>query len=81
MAVMVHDHPTWGQERIADELKLKLGIRVSPRTVSKYWSRIGPAEEEPISAIADLPLAVRQQHDLAEHSAFAQHLVRAARLF
>jgi hypothetical protein len=26
-------------------------------------------------------LAVRQQHDLAEHSAFAQHLVRAARLF
>ena len=28
-----------------------------------------------------LPLAVRQQHDLAEHSAFAEHLVRAARLF
>jgi len=28
-----------------------------------------------------LPLAVRQQHDLAEHSALAQHLVRAARLF
>jgi hypothetical protein len=28
-----------------------------------------------------VPLAVRQQHDLAEHSAFAQHLVRAARLF
>jgi hypothetical protein len=27
MAVMAHDHPTWGQERIADELKLKLGIR------------------------------------------------------
>src|SRR5262249_54806366 len=25
-------------------------------------------------------LAVRQEHDLAEHSAFAQHLVRAARL-
>ena len=28
-----------------------------------------------------VPLAVRQQHDLAEHSAFAQHFVRAARLF
>jgi putative transposase len=27
---------TWGQERIANELKLKLGIRVSPRTVGKY---------------------------------------------
>ena len=26
-------------------------------------------------------LAVRQQHDLTENSAFAQHLVRAARLF
>ena len=28
-----------------------------------------------------VPLAVRQQHDLAQHSAFAQHLVRAARPF
>lgn len=27
---------TWGEERIANELKLKLGIRVSPRTVAKY---------------------------------------------
>ena len=26
------------------------------------------------------PLAVRHQHDFAEHAAFAQHLVRAARL-
>ena len=24
---------TWGEERIANELLLKLGIRVSPRTV------------------------------------------------
>jgi putative transposase len=30
------DNPTWGEERIADELLLKLGIRVSPRTVRKY---------------------------------------------
>ena len=28
-----------------------------------------------------VPLAVRQQYDLAEHSAFAQHLVRPAGLF
>ena len=30
------ENSTWGQERIANELKLKLGIRVSPRTVGKY---------------------------------------------
>jgi len=30
------ENPTWGQERIADELLLKLGLRVSPRTVRKY---------------------------------------------
>jgi putative transposase len=33
---MAHDNPTWGQERIANELRLKLGLRVSPRTVRKY---------------------------------------------
>jgi hypothetical protein len=31
-----HDDPTWGEERIANELSLKVGIRVSPRTVGKY---------------------------------------------
>src|SRR5215831_9756294 len=30
------ENVTWGEERIANELKLKLGIRVSPRTVEKY---------------------------------------------
>ena len=30
---------TWGEERIADELPLKLGICVSPRTVRKYWPK------------------------------------------
>ena len=34
---MVSENPTWGEERVADELWLKLGIRVSPRTVGKYW--------------------------------------------
>jgi putative transposase len=33
---MARDNPTWGQERIANELLLKLGLRVSPRTVRKY---------------------------------------------
>ena len=33
---MGHENPTWGEERIAAELLLKLGIRVSPRTVRRY---------------------------------------------
>ena len=33
---MATENPTWGEERIANELKLKLAIRVSPRTVGKY---------------------------------------------
>jgi putative transposase len=33
---MARENPTWGQERIANELWLKLGLRVSPRTVRKY---------------------------------------------
>ena len=30
---MGHDNPAWGEERIAAELLLKVGIRISPRTV------------------------------------------------
>ncbi len=30
------DNPLWGQERIANELWVKLGLHVSPRTVRKY---------------------------------------------
>jgi hypothetical protein len=33
---MANENPSWGEERIANELLLKLGIRVSPRTVRKY---------------------------------------------
>jgi putative transposase len=32
---MAVENPLWGEERIANELLLKLGIRVSPRTVRK----------------------------------------------
>ena len=35
---MGSENPTWGEERIANELLLKLGIQVSPRTVRKYLS-------------------------------------------
>ncbi len=33
---MARDNPDWGEERIANELLLRLGIRTSPRTVRKY---------------------------------------------
>lgn len=36
---MASENPLWGEERIANELLLKLGIRVSPRTVRKYLPR------------------------------------------
>src|SRR6202022_4146654 len=39
IASMVKENVTWGEERIASELSLKLGIYVSPRTVGKYWPK------------------------------------------
>jgi putative transposase len=36
---MVRENPTWGEERIAAELSVKLGLLVSPRTVRAYWPR------------------------------------------
>jgi len=44
IAEMVRANPTWGQARIANELSLKLGIQVSPRTVRAYWPEdMGPS--------------------------------------
>jgi len=40
---MAAENLTWGEERIANELKLKLRIRVSPRTVQKYLTAGGPS--------------------------------------
>jgi hypothetical protein len=39
---MAAENPIWREERIANVLKLKLGIRVSPRTVEKYLRMGGP---------------------------------------
>ena len=39
---MAAENPLWGEERIANELLVKLGIRVSPRTVGKYMSKRPP---------------------------------------
>ena len=36
---MALENPVWGEERIASELLVKLGIRVSPRTVRKYMPK------------------------------------------
>ena len=37
---MAQENATWGEERIARELLVKLGIRVSPRTVRKYMPKL-----------------------------------------
>src|SRR6516164_10482300 len=39
---MAAENPTWGEERIANQLNLKLTIRISPRTVGKYLHRQRP---------------------------------------
>ena len=36
---MAMENALWGEERIADELLVKLGIRISPRTVRKYMPK------------------------------------------
>jgi hypothetical protein len=47
---MARDNLTWGQRRIANELRLKLGLRVSPRNVRKYLPthlHPGPGQRAP----------------------------------
>jgi len=39
---MATENPLWGEERIANELLLKLRLRVSPRTVRKYMPKRPP---------------------------------------
>ena len=36
---MARANRTWGEERIAAELLLKLGVSLSPRTVRRYMGR------------------------------------------
>jgi putative transposase len=43
---MANENPSWGQERIANELLLKLGMQVSPRTVRKYCLGVRRAHHE-----------------------------------
>jgi putative transposase len=37
---MARENPSWGEERIANELLLKLGLRVSPRSIRKYLPKL-----------------------------------------
>ncbi|MBA3494660.1 MAG: hypothetical protein H0T87_11265 [Gammaproteobacteria bacterium] len=39
---MARDNVSWGEERIANELLLKLGIRISPHTGRKYMPKRPP---------------------------------------
>ena len=39
---MAGQNPAWGQERIANELLLKLGLQVSPRTVGTHLYQLFP---------------------------------------
>jgi putative transposase len=39
---MAQANPSWGEERIANELRLKLGLTVSPRTVGRYLRALRP---------------------------------------
>jgi putative transposase len=41
---MASENPLWGEERIANELLVKLGIRISPRTVAKYMPKRPPGQ-------------------------------------
>ncbi len=41
---MAAENPLWGEQRIANELLVKLGIRVSPRTVGKYMPKRPPGQ-------------------------------------
>jgi len=40
---MAGENPSWGEERIANELLLKLGLRVSPRTIRRYLPKLPSA--------------------------------------
>ena len=57
---MSRDNSLWGEERIANELLVKLGIRVSPRTVRKYMRR-KPGRTSRRSALAHVSAQSRQR--------------------
>jgi len=51
---MVRDNPSWGEERIANELLLKLGIQISPRTVRQVHAQMPAGTAAWLSTLVDL---------------------------
>jgi len=52
---MASQNPLWGEERIANELLLKLRIRISPRTVRKYLPKRPPGAGARRPALVNVP--------------------------
>jgi hypothetical protein len=59
---VAEENPTWGEERIANELQLKLTMQVSPPTVGKYRHRDGPVRTPDETALAGLGSQPCQGH-------------------
>jgi hypothetical protein len=59
---MARSNPTWGEERIADELLLKIGIRISPRTV-RQGQAYSQRSESPRFPEESLHLGMRKAVD------------------
>jgi putative transposase len=63
IAEMATANRTWGEERIAAELLVKLGIRVSPRTVRRYMpSRPTAAPDERLAGVEHVRAESRAVH-------------------
>ena len=62
IADMAVNNPTWGEERIADELLLKIGIRISPRTAALHAQNT-QTSRRPVSTLDD----VRSQSCQSNH--------------
>jgi hypothetical protein len=54
------ENPLWGEERIANELLLKLGVRISPRTVRKYLTKRPPGRTRGDQRWVDIPEEPRE---------------------
>ena len=59
---MALSNPSWGEERIANELLLKLGIQISPRTVRKYMPKRPRGSREAINAGPPLFAIMRRRY-------------------
>jgi hypothetical protein len=74
---MANENPSWGEERIANELLLKLDIRVSPRTLNKYLLLAATEQPDYMDLSQQIAGAVRSEY-LAGHGS-AYPLIEAVR--